>query len=666
MTCPLPMRWIVMVCFCVSSSPVVAETASNSVLTGDSLQRVIPDAAGHPGNVYTRGERVRIGVPPAAREAVSWRVQDERGREIAQGVLARDRESTELGELPVGWYRVSWHDAETQELAWTTAAVLEPLAAPTPLDSPICVDAAISWFAKDDPARQEAFSQLAALAGVNWVRDRMRWREIMPTPDELTPDTTSYDTAADLQHGHGLQVLQVYHDTPRWAAEGRRTGRFPLDLRHVYHFAKLASQRYRGRVQAWEPWNEANVANFGAHTIEEICSYQKAAYWGFKAAAPETVVCWSVTTGVPTARQTAGVLLNEAWSYFDTYNIHTYDWADSYERLWQPARQAACGKPLWITESDRGIKAHEDSTDHDLSMDNQRLKAEYVSQSYVQSLHAGADRHFHFILGQYNEEQTQFGLLRHDMTPRPGYVALATLGRLLAGARCLGRLEQTHADLHAYAFTAFPDGQSHDVLVVWVEQNVDWAERGRVKHTWTLPAGLATLRVYDYLGRDQSAGASLQLTSAPLLLILPAGACADLPLARPTRSEHRSDSPCPVVLQLAMPAGAATKLQRIEWAWEYEQMLEPGTATPLPLFAYNFGQTPLQGTVRVVRQPDGCTVEPHQWQVALEPLERSALPARVTLTDQLTSDREDNWFVLEGDFGDARRSVLAFRLNSRQ
>jgi hypothetical protein len=48
-------------------------------------------------------------------------------------------------------------------------------------------------------------------------------------------------------------------------------------------------------------------------------------------------------------------------------------------------------------------------------------------------------QHFHFILGHYHEPNgVQFGLLRRDLTPRPAYVALAAVGRLLAGARTLG------------------------------------------------------------------------------------------------------------------------------------------------------------------------------------------------------------------------------------
>ncbi len=673
------------------ASHVVGQTTGSggdrSDDNGRALQvtaRDVPNAGDHPGNVFLQGQTVRIDTPATSRESdaqkttthatTQWRVSDELDREIARGIVeAPAAGPVALGKLPVGWYHIGWLDSTEKEVAWTTAAVLAPLAAPTPQDSPVCIDSATAWFAKDDPVKQEHLSRLAALAGVNWIRDRMRWRDIQPTENRVI-DNTTYDTSADIEHRFGLKVLQVFHDTPPWAAAERRatgrratgrraTGRFPTDLRHIYRFAHAMSQRYRGRVQAWEPWNEANVATFGGHTINEICAYQKAAYLGFKAGDPEVTVCWNVTTAVPTERQTDGILLNEAWSYFDTYNIHTYDWADEYQRLWKPARRAACGKPLWITESDRGIAAEPSSPTSDLSATNQRLKAEYVSQSYVQSLHAGADRHFHFILGQYGEGETQFGLLRHDMTPRPGYVALAALGRLLAGARCLGRYEQPdNPDLHVYALHARPDGEERDVLVAWAEKNVDWHARGKTAQHWTLPDGLVIERAFDYLGRPQTLEDEILLKSAPTFLVLPSGQCNALPLTRPDVADRRVDAPGTTVLQCVMPKGSAVKMDRIPWASEYEYAITPGRKHPISLFLYNFGDQVIRGSVRIERAPEQCKVQPRQWQVELQPMERHELIADITVPGTMTNDKDDTWILLRGDFGPKNQPVVAFRL----
>ncbi len=637
----------------------------------DALQQVpraTVDAGEHPGNVFLFGEQVTIDLPASSLLAATWRATDETGKELARGTLANSTPARfSLGNLPVGWYRIEFFNAASDEVGWTTAAVLSPLSAPTPQQSPICVDSATAWFATADIAKQDKFSRLAALAGVNWIRDRMRWREMQPTPDQFASDTT-YDSSAATAHRYGLKVLQVFHDTPRWATTLRgETGRFPADLRHIYRFAQAMGERFHGTVQAWEPWNEANVGTFGGHTMDEICSYQKAAYLGFKAGDPHLTVCWNATTATPTERQTDTLLENETWSYFDTYNIHTYDWCHDYERLWKPARRAACGKPLWITESDRGMTCDPNSPTHDLSPANDRLKAQYVTQSYATSLYAGAQRHFHFILGQYGEGKTQFGLLRADMTPRPGYVALAALGRLLAGAQCLGRLEQAdHPQLHVYAFRGQPDGRDRDILVAWTEEKVDWPDRGKSTLQWDLPANLAVEECYDYLGRGVAASFPRLLTSAPTFVILPAGQCNSLPLTKPEAGVRPAETVTPIVLQCLMPKESASKIERIPWAWEIEHTTEPDIPANIKICLYNFADHDVQGTVSLEQAPSACHLQPDSWTVSLKPMGRQELPVLVTISKDMTSDVDGLWIKLRGEFGADGRPVLAFRLIASQ
>ncbi len=657
----LRMTWIPVLA-AATCCPGQAESTADPWRALQRVPRGIPEAGSHPGNVFLLGQPVTIPTPHLTRPAATWRATDEQGRDVGQGPLGEPPTTTvELGPLEIGWYRISFRDETSQEIDWTTAAVLAPLRVATPQDSPICVDSATAWFAKNDPHKQEQLSRLAALSGVNWVRDRMRWRELQPDRERFA-DATTYDTSAELQHRFGLKVLQVFHDTPPWATAARgETGRFPGDLRAAYQLGQALSRRFQGHVQAWEPWNEANVATFGGHTMDEICSYQKAACLGFKAGDPQVTVCWNATTGVPTDDQTTAVLENETWPYFDTYNIHTYDWSHGYAALWEPVRRAACGKPLWITESDRGMEFDPSSTRRDLSSDNDRKKAQYVTQSYVTSLFAGAHRHFHFILGEYSEGKTQFGLLRDDLTPRPGYVALAALGRLLAGARCLGRYAtDEQPNMHLYAFRGQPDGDARDVVVGWAETTADWPERGVCTMPWSPPAEWHIEKCFDYLGRPVAVETVTALTSAPICLVVPLGTCDRLPLRLPSRSELRTGSPCPVVLQCLLPRGTSERVERQAWAWEIEHTLPSEKDVEVPLYIYNFSDQVAHGTVTLEQLPAGTRFSPDHWDVDLEPQERRLLPAQV----RIPQDSGSEWIKIRGDFGPVGRPVLALRLRS--
>ncbi|HCO93977.1 MAG TPA: hypothetical protein DIU00_08510, partial [Phycisphaerales bacterium] len=143
------------------------------------VQRTIPiPLAERPGNVYLDRETVWVKVPAETpKETRSWRVLDDKGRMIRSGVFSEDSTAPpsriRLEQLPVGWYRVEFLDQHRTCLHWTTAAVLQKLGAPVPQDSPVCVDSATAWFAKDKPDDQTRLASLAALAGVNWIRDRL-------------------------------------------------------------------------------------------------------------------------------------------------------------------------------------------------------------------------------------------------------------------------------------------------------------------------------------------------------------------------------------------------------------------------------------------------------------------------------------------------------------
>jgi len=626
--------------------------------------RPLPD---HPGNVFLEGESVAIPLPDSASTAItSWRLLDDTQQVLRTGDWSaparRSRQQVELGRLEVGWYRLEFGSTNRDVSSWTTLAVLRRWAAPVQRDTPIALDSAAAWFARGDRRQQDRLAHLAALAGVSWVRDRLRWSDLQPQPGALKPGPTTYDTSAEVQRLAGLQVLQVFHDTPSWA----RTmpvagGQFAPDLRIVYDFARRLAQRFHGQVGAWEPWNEGNVATFGAHTVDELCSWQKAAWLGFKAGDPDVLVGWNATAAVPTPAQTEGVLANGTWPYFDTYNIHSYDWPESYEPLWAPAREAAAGRPMWITEADRGTPHQKNPPWYDQEPRFERRKAEWMAQAYASSLFAGADRHFHFILGHYHEPNAvQFGLLRLDLTPRPAYVALAAVGRCLAGARCLGRW-QPSPEIHVFAFRARPDGRERDVLVAWAEKPGEWSDRGKMRAELALPRNVTVDEVVDYLGRRRPAETAKSVSSAPIFLMLPLGQAARLPLTPPpARSAWRSGRAVPVVLQLSLPHTESRRVEDLPWSEGYAWHARAGESLALPFRIYNFGTNATRVRLQLERAPDGWEVGLPPTEAELRPMERREVSGNLRIAPNAKS--MDGWVVLRavGDLPESPK--LAFRV----
>ena len=625
-----------------------------SALSGFSETGKVPaPLSGHPGNVCLEGERLAVALTPEFREGMRWELSDVDGQRVMQGVCAVGAKAVEVEPLPIGWYRLAGFGADGKPCAQTTAAVLRKWSAPVPANSPVCIDTANAWFShvgtpQEDLRRMAEFASLAALAGVSGVRDRLTWGELETAPGVFQAQTC-YDDSARILNEAGLQVLQVFHSTPAWAQapqldEYNVGGRYPRDLRDSYRFCKAMAVRFKGKVQAWEPWNEANMTAFGGHTIDEMCALQKASYLGFKAGDPALTVCWNVYAGPGTPLHAQGIVDNACWPYFDTYDIHSYSGVEQYLGEFEPGRQGACGKPLWISEC--GILAQWSGANGDFSDDEEVRQARFVPKSYASSLFAGVSRHYFFILGNYCETSIQFGLLRHDLTPRRGYLALAAVGRLLADAQPLGRM--TNGALRVYAFRAQPDGEPHDVLVAW-------SDRG----TSPFPAvkGLSVAAAYDGFGRLLVNGLPKELGEAPVFAVLPKDGSRKLSLEAPlaVAPVPRAATCSPVVMQTVLPQS----LTRLD-VQAHQVVL--GEENTVPVAVYNFGDVPVSGTLKV-ETPAGVRVTAPTGPLSLQPMERQVLSLKAVIGPE--SGRSVAFgapVTVKGDFGPAGESLLSFRL----
>jgi hypothetical protein len=608
------------------------------VAQAGALNRTIPDPQpAHPGNVFLAGEAVVVpALPPGDSDA--WRAVDYDGRVIAEGTVKTGPIS--LGRLPVGYYEIQ--RAAGQATNRLSLAVLNRLRAPTPLSSPICIDVAMAWSYPRD--KMPDVASLCALAGVNRVRDRLSWPELEPEKGVFA-GTNRYDESVQIQAAAGLQVLDVGHRSPAWA--NPKGARFPLDLRDTYNFHRALAQRWRGEVAAFEPWNEADIPDFGGHMGSEMASLQKAAYLGLKAGNPKVIACLNVFA-IHRAATLRDLRDNAAWPYFDTFNLHHYEGFDKYPKLYADFRAVSAGRPLWVTECSVTVKWHGDERLKEPTDEDQRVQSERVTMIYTSAVHEGAQAVFYFMLPHYVEGQTQFGLLRPNLTPRAGYVALAAAGRLLADARPLGQIKTGNDAIRAYLFRARPDGQRAEVLVAWSKTEAE------------LELPKPPQACFDHLGRPRGVeGKVLKLGRAPLFALLAPGTNPQL-IPPPKAPEWLAGKPSPLVLQVLLPDDSIV-LGKSAYKIPTDQ-----TAS-VPVYLYNFGRKPARGklSASVSLQPT-ASATPAPWgaeilpQVEIAPGERRELALR--LTSLSTNDLECATIRVAGDFSKAGKSLLSFRM----
>src|SRR5579883_589204 len=142
--------------------------------------------------------------------------------------------------------------------------------------------------------QQQVLNQVTG-AGFNWVKQQVRWADIEPTPGAF--NWGPLDSAASLAQAAGVKVLFSVVAAPSWASVSN--GEYPKNPQDFANFMSIMASRYKGKVAAYEIWNEENFAREVGPGNINACNYVdllKAAYPAIKAADPNAIVL----SGAPT------------------------------------------------------------------------------------------------------------------------------------------------------------------------------------------------------------------------------------------------------------------------------------------------------------------------------------------------------------------------------
>jgi hypothetical protein len=105
----------------------------------------------------------------------------------------------------------------------------------------------------------------ASRAGLGWIRLFFDWNEIERSQGQV--DWGRFGQAVEQAREQGLQVAVCLHNTPDWAGgdacqgcrqcrQDVRSAWRPRSPKYYYDFARRAARAFRGKVAAWELWQE--------------------------------------------------------------------------------------------------------------------------------------------------------------------------------------------------------------------------------------------------------------------------------------------------------------------------------------------------------------------------------------------------------------------------
>ncbi len=304
-------------------------------------------------------------------------------------------------------------------------------------------------------------------SGFGWVRFQLEWQQFERADNQWDP--LPIDNIVDQFAASDVKILLVVAKAPEWALDP--TGnQFLSDYAQFTELMQFVSQRYAGKVQAWEIWNEQNLAHEVNNNVRvaDYVELLKAGFTGVRAGDPNALVVFGGLTpnGVndPTIAIDDLEYLTQIYQYqggeiaqyFDVMGMHVSSthnppdtmWPDNpsdeegynddesfYFRRAEQLREVMVAngdsaKPTWITEF--GWTTENQAVGYEYGVNNSEEEvAEYLVRSFEI-----ARTEWDFVTGMFvwtlnwstlaepEDEKYPWSAVNDDWSPRPAYDAL--------------------------------------------------------------------------------------------------------------------------------------------------------------------------------------------------------------------------------------------------
>ena len=306
-------------------------------------------------------------------------------------------------------------------------------------------------------------------AGFGWLKQQVRWCDLQPQ-QATPPNWTELDTVANDVAASGTDLMFSVVCAPQWAAVAN--GEFPAKPSDAATFFGALAQHFKGKVQAYEIWNEANFArevgpgNINAGSYVELL---KAVTPAIRAADPGAVIISGAPTptGVndPNVAQDDLTYLSNMYGYqggvvkglFDVLGAHPEGYgnppeqtvanhtqpnfsndpsfffrrAEDYHNLMV---QVGDDKPIWATETGYDPDGNAPAGYEYARGLTEAQQADYLVRevNYAKKnwpwmgVMVFWNLNFQAVVPD-TDEKWGFGVLHGDYSPRPAYTALAAL-----------------------------------------------------------------------------------------------------------------------------------------------------------------------------------------------------------------------------------------------
>ena len=380
----------------------------------------------------------------------------------------------DLGKHPTGYFTVSAVTG-TQTLFTKSYVVLPPVEdRDLESDSPFASDFASYHILADREDVVANYAAAAKLCGVSVLRERLDW--IYTEWNEGGCDFSRADRFYNKINDMGLEILPFFSNAPRWTTENGKV--FMDEQLAVYRFSKRVAERYANISQALEVWNEVDYFKFVP--ADMYASFYKAAALGVVDSGTSLPkIIGGLCEPVNSNPYLTILYKSDVFDYSDAFNwhYHIYDRAERSVTEFVDGTKAGqfatfantylSSLPSWCTEA--GIKLYTPAGCADMTFAQQKIQANYMVTSACQSLAAGTDKHFWFILGNMPDHGGWFGSYGAGDRPFASVVTEAVMTQTLGKGIYKGELKGLPSGAEGHVINNGED----DVIVLWATSDRD-------------------------------------------------------------------------------------------------------------------------------------------------------------------------------------------------
>ncbi len=283
------------------------------------------------------GQLVQEGANPASQPVVTFTAAEDPGEYTVSVAISEDGGKTTMGEPRSLTVNVP---TPTPSPVPTNTPTPRPTAPPAPAGPPPAprpsAGYGFGYGIQVDMVTDTNYDRILGAVqqlGFGWIKQQVEWYRYNPGPGQY--DWGRLDAIVDACSARGIRVLFSVVKAPTWSRppdDDKSEPGPPADPNTYGEYLRQMAARYKGRVQAYEIWNEENMARewggLGNRlNAAKYVNLLKVAYTAIKSVDPGAMVISGAPT--PTGWSDGNVAIDDQLYLRQMYDAGLKSWCDA-------------------------------------------------------------------------------------------------------------------------------------------------------------------------------------------------------------------------------------------------------------------------------------------------------------------------------------------------